>query len=178
MVATTSSGLSATIASRLGPTMPPTRGFPRASGGKSQKSVTPTSTPSAPRAYTISVTLGTSETMRVGGAPSVISRPCMSRVVKAAAGGASAPLSDASRTSLDAMRFARTVSALGAHARGLERGHFGPHERGRPREMNEERGARPLAQAQREVQVRLEPEVVQDDGVAGLGRAVRGEERV
>ena len=46
-VAITRSGRSATIASRLGATMPPTFGCRRASGGKSQKSVTPTSRDSA-----------------------------------------------------------------------------------------------------------------------------------
>src|SRR5438094_3069830 len=179
VVAITSSGLSATIASRLGPTMPPTRGFCRASGGKSQKSVTPTSTPSAPSAYTISVTLGTSETMRVGAAPSVSSWPCMSRVVNAAAGGASAPVAGASAASRTrATPITRTASAPGAHARGLERGHLGPDEGGGARQMDEQRRAGSLAEAQREVQVRLEPEVAQDHGVAGLGRAMRGEERV
>ena len=44
--------------------------------------------------------------------------------------------------------------------------------------MDEERGARPLAEAQREVEVGREPEVLEHHGVAGLGRAVRGEERV
>src|SRR5438093_1789532 len=153
--------------------MPPTCGCCRASGGKSQKSVTPTSRPSAPSAYTISVTLGTSETMRDGGAPSVTSWPSMSRVANADAGGASV----ATKTSASATGL-RTASGPRAHARGLERGHLGPHERRRAGEVDEQRGARSLAEAQREVKVRLEPEVTQDNGVTRLGRTMRGEERV
>src|SRR5258706_2566597 len=115
--------------------------------------------------------------MRVGGAPSVISRPCMSRVVNATAGGAGVTAADASvasRTSA-AMRIARTASAPRAHAGGLERGHLGPHERGRPREVDEQRGARSLAEAEREIQVRLDVQVIQDDRVAKLRPAIRGE---
>ncbi len=70
-VVTTTSGRRATIASRLGATMPPTRRFRRAAGGQSQKSVTPTRRSSPPRAKMISVALGTRETIRCGGAGSV-----------------------------------------------------------------------------------------------------------
>src|SRR6266436_6251946 len=56
-VPTTRSGLSATIASRLGLTIPPTRGLRRAAGGQSQKSLTPTSRSSPPRANALSVSL-------------------------------------------------------------------------------------------------------------------------
>src|SRR5438445_279405 len=44
--------------------------------------------------------------------------------------------------------------------------------------MDEQRGARSLAQAKPEVQIRLEPHVLERVRVAGLGRAMRGEERV
>jgi len=96
-VATTRSGWSATSVSRLGASMPPTLRFLRAAAGKSQKSVTPTSRSSAPMAKTISVTPGTRETMRRGGAASVTVRPVWSVTLSVAAGaGASATIPSAS----------------------------------------------------------------------------------
>src|SRR2546423_15599878 len=72
--------------------------------------------------------------------------------------------------------FARSLRL--AHTGALEGRHLAPDERGRPGQMDEQRGARSLAEAQREVEVWLEPEVVQDEGVAGLRGAVGGEEHV
>src|SRR2546427_1388115 len=72
----------------------------------------------------------------------------------------------------------RAMSGLVADAGRLERRHLAPDARGGTRQVDEERGARPLAEAQREVEVGREPEVLEHHGVAGLGRAVRGEERV
>src|SRR5439155_1618823 len=77
-----------------------------------------------------------------------------------------------------AITMIRAMSALVAHAGRLERRHLAPDARGGARQVDEERGARPLAEAQREVEVGRESEVLEDHGVAGLGRAVRGEERV
>src|SRR5205085_2167412 len=87
-VPTTRSGLSATMASRLGLIMPPTRGLARAAGGQSQKSLTPTRRASPPSANAVSVTLGTRETMRAGGADRLTSRPSMSRTTSTCAGDA------------------------------------------------------------------------------------------
>jgi len=44
--------------------------------------------------------------------------------------------------------------------------------------MDEQRGAGALAETEPEVEVRLEPEVVEHEGVARLSGAMRGEERV
>ncbi len=60
--------------------MPPIRGFWRASGGKSQKSVTPAICSAAPRANAISVRLGARDTTRRGPSGTVTRRPIMSRV--------------------------------------------------------------------------------------------------
>src|SRR5574341_485400 len=101
--------------------------------------------------------------MRRAGAASVTSRPSMSRVVKAAPSPVTSRTTPtaASRRAISApvggalVAGALLADVLVADPGGLEGCHLVPDQRRRPRQMDEERGAGPLAQAHVEVEIGL-----------------------
>src|SRR5438093_6332616 len=60
----------------------------------------------------------------------------------------------------------------------LERGHLVVDRRRRPRHVDEERAPGAFAEAEAEIEIRLEGEMGECRGVTGLRRPMRGEERV
>src|SRR3972149_2409826 len=114
VVATTRSGRREVITSRLGASMPPTRGLRRAARGGGRE------------------------------------------------GGAAPP----------------RAPAPPAPPGRRERAHLADRPRGRARQVHEEHGARPLAQPHAEVEVGRQLQALEDERMARLRRAMRGEEDV